>query len=1218
MKHILGAIALLAVSVCALQGQNDSSVNGVITDPSGALLPAAKVTITNVGTGAPRDTVSDSQGRYSFAQLAPGNYRLEVKAAGFSEVVITDIHVLVNTPATVDVKVESVGPTSQTVSVSSEVVQVNTSDATLGNAIGTKPIMELPFEARNVVGLLSIQPGVTFIGTPESNDYRSGAVNGGKSDQGNVTLDGVDVNDQQYRSAFTSVLRVTLDSVQEFRTTTTNGGADSGRTSGAQVALITKSGTNNLHGSLYEYTRNTLTAANTFFNNEDGVPRQKLIRNVFGGAIGGPIIKNKLFYFANYEGRRDASEASVERVVPNATLRQGIFTYLTDGGSLVQLSPSQVAAEIDPAHLGPSPAVLKIMQGYPMPNDNTQGDGLNTAGYRFNYSAPLTYNTYISKIDYQPDAAGKHTLFIRGNLQNDDFVPSDGSGAPQFPGQANAVRHLENSKGLAVGHNWVISPALVNSLRYGYTRQGYDNTGLETAPIVTLRDIDNPIANSKGLSAIIPVHDIEDTATWTKGSHTIQFGGSLRFIHTNRLNFGNSFSDAIANSSWFYDQGSGLLTPDASLSNFTAYTRIATDLLGVVTEGDAQYNYDKSGGLLPQGQGIKRSFVDNEYEMFIQDSWRVRKNLTITAGLRVSLFPPLYEANGYQTSANVPLGDWFNDRGYLAETGQSQALAPILKFNLAGAPGGTSLYPFQHHYSPRFAFAWSPSSDTEGGRWLLGEPGKTSIRGGFGMFYDLFGQSLIRLADATALGFSTQLTNPANADYLTSPRYISPIDIPSGLLLPAPAGGFPQTAPNVFAIAQGLDSALSSPYSMNITFTYSRDLGKGLLLQGSYVGRLSRKSLQADDVAAPTNLIDPKSKQSYFQAATIMQTYLRAHPNATPSDVAGLAAIPFFEDLFAGYAGGGFTATQNLYQNYWIYGLNNDTGPLAFIDDQPSNGCSPCSVLGPNSMFNSQYSSLAVWRTRGSGSYHAMQWTLRKQFSVVQFDFNYTWSKSEDLGSVRESDSVVSGQIINPWNTSQMKAVSDYDSTQQISSFIVADLPFGRGRKWGSNLNPVVNAVLGGWGVSGIWRMSSGLPISVTDGGQWSTNWNLSGYAIPIGPISSSNTKNSTSGGPNLFADPAAAYAMFEPNFPGTTGGRNVLRGYGLFNVDVALEKSFIMPWNEHHLLKFRAEAFNVTNSVQFDVNTLNLDIGDQANFGKYTGTLGNPRVMEFGARYEF
>src|SRR3984893_10294573 len=458
-------VVLFVLFLAVTQAQSTSSLTGVVTDPSGAVVPKAEIVVVNLETNLRRTATTDSQGRYSFPQMQPSTYLVTARAAGFSDVVVRDVHLLVNTPATVDIRFD-VGAVQQSVAVSAEVAQVNTQDATLGNAVGTRPILELPFDARNVVGLLSIQPGVTYFGDPsQRDDYRSGSVNGGKSDQGNVTLDGVDVNDQQFRTAFTSVLRTTLDSVQEFRTTTTNGSADVGRSSGAQVALVTKSGTNAMHGSLYEYTRNTLTSANTFFNNQDGIARQKLIRNVFGASLGGPIKKNRLFYFLNYEGRRDASDATAVRIVPNTLFRQGIFTYQRTDGSLTQLTPSQIQ-QIDPQHIGESQAVLNILQAYPAPNDNTVGDGLNTAGYRFNSSVPLKYDTYIARADYQLDSAGKQVLFWRGNLQNDHYVPSSltSSGVPQFPGQADSTVTLQNAKGIAVGYTAIITPTLVNSL----------------------------------------------------------------------------------------------------------------------------------------------------------------------------------------------------------------------------------------------------------------------------------------------------------------------------------------------------------------------------------------------------------------------------------------------------------------------------------------------------------------------------------------------------------------------------------------------------------------------------------------------------------------------------------------------------------------------------------------------------------------------------------
>jgi hypothetical protein len=426
MRKISELLLLGFCLAAMLPGQGLTSVAGTTKDPTGAVIPGAAVVLTNVDTAAERNEISDSQGRYTFSQVQPGSYKLTAKAQGFNDVTV-DVRLQINTPATIDLNFEKVGTVSSSVSVSSEAVLVNTTDASIGNAIGTQAITQLPFEARNVVGLLALQPGVAYLGAQDQpvlstsgnghvtlNDPRSGAVDGGKSDQGNVTLDGVDVNDQQNRASFTSVLRVTLDSVQEFRTITTNAGAEYGHSSGAQATLVTKSGTNLFHGALYEYLRNTDTSANTFFNNSAGVPRQKLNRNVYGVAIGGPIKKDKLFFFLNYEGRKDASDQALLRVVPSDTLRNGIVQYVRNDGSVGSLNPAQIK-QLDLGGIGEDPASLALFQLYPHANDTTVGDGLNTAGYRFNAPAPLRYNTYIAKLDYQ--ITSKNSFFFRGNLK---------------------------------------------------------------------------------------------------------------------------------------------------------------------------------------------------------------------------------------------------------------------------------------------------------------------------------------------------------------------------------------------------------------------------------------------------------------------------------------------------------------------------------------------------------------------------------------------------------------------------------------------------------------------------------------------------------------------------------------------------------------------------------------------------------------------------------
>jgi hypothetical protein len=1220
MKRLLGT-ALFLVSSAGLFGQSLTSLTGIVIDPTGAVVPGASITIMNDATNAERHGVSDSAGRYSLLQLQPGTYMLTAKASGFTDLIIHNIHLLVNTPATLTVAFEKMGTVAETIVVTGEAVQVNTTDASLGNAISGKAITQLPFEGRSVVGLLSLQPGVTYLGATapgDTPDYRSGSVNGGKSDQANVTLDGVDVNDQQDHFAFTSVLRVTLDSVEEFRTVTTNAGAEMGRSSGAQVALVTKGGSNELHGALYEFNRNTATSANSFFNNLSGVPRQKLIRNVFGGSVGGPLRKNRLFYFLNYEGRRDRSDGTALRIVPTDNYRNGIFKYLRNDGSTGQLTPDQVKA-LDPLHIGADPAVLDILKKYPEPNDFTQGDTLNTAGFRFNAPTPLRFSTYIAKIDYQIDSNGKHEIFWRGNLQNDHFD----NGLPQFPGQPSSSVLLDNSKGYAIGYTALLHPNFTSSFRYGYTRQGAQTTGILSGGYTTFRDIDSLYSLSTGLTGIIPVHQLSEDLAWTKGAHTVTFGGVIRLISNNRLDYGHSFSNGLANSATLISSGSELLASDAQ--DLTIYKEQFANLLGLITQVTAQYNYDIQGHVLPQGVGIKRDFAGREYEVYGQDSWKITRALTMTAGLRLSIFPPVYETHGAQTFTNIPLGEWFNERGGLAAQGKPQSLAPEISVNLKSAPGGRGLYGTQRDLAPRFALAYSPQSTGGIGKWLFGGPGKTSIRAGVGMFYDLFGQGLIRSYDSSALGFSTQLSPPTSplsplSNSSTAPRFTGFYDLPVANLPPAPAGGFPQTYPAVYATTNIVDPNIKSPYTINMNFSIGRDFGRGLFIQGSYVGRLSRHSLIRDDLAIPTNLKDPTSGQTYFQAAQILSKAGRA--NVDPSK---LAPVPFFENIFPGYAGGGQTATQAIYQNYFQPLIGNETTSLQLLD---AAGCSPCSKFGPYAFYSDQFASVTALRSRGLGDYHAMQWTVRKRFSDnLQFDFNYTWSKSIDLGSYGEAKGIYDGLIQNPWFPNQMRGVSDYDVTHLVSAFMVAELPFGQNKRFLNGANRFVDAIIGGWQVSAIWRQSSGLPTGVGDGFNWPTDWQLTPTATQIGVVpAQATTKNappalpSATGGPNVFADPAAALKAYGLTLPGDSGQRNGIRGDGYFTVDVGLGKRFtLFNLKDHpHTLQIRAEAFNVSNTVRFDINSVNMTLGDPANFGKYTGVLTSPRVVQFSARYEF
>jgi hypothetical protein len=403
---------------------------------------------------------------------------------------------------------------------------------------------------------------------------------------------------------------------------------------------------------------------------------------------------------------------------------------------------------------------------------------------------------------------------------------------------------------------------------------------------------------------------------------------------------------------------------------------------------------------------------------------------------------------------------------------------------------------------------------------------------------------------------------------------------------------------------------------MNMTLSIGREFKNGLFVQVSYVGRQSRRSLAQVDTATPANMIDPASGMSYFEAATRLALLARA---GTP--VTQVQPIPFWENVFAPRPNGTLTATQEAYQAYSRRAPDYSTA-LEDLD----RFCDPiCSKFGRFALFDDQFSSFTTWRSVAGGNYHAMQWTLRQRFSKgVEFGFNYTWSKSIDLSSRAESEGTGAtfGFITNPWNPGLHKAISDYDMTHQWNANWVIGLPFGRGHRWlGSNA--ALDTLFGGWQLSGVYRQTTGLPIGVGNGRNWPTNYQWQGYATAIAPVPGvATTKNAPAvtgpGGPNIFRDPSAALQAFNFTLPGGIGNRNALRGDGYFTIDGGLHRRFQMPYSERHSLQIRWEAFNITNSVRFDVASLSINLSNRGTFGRYGDVLTQPRVMQFGARYEF
>ena len=1233
---LVARIAVLAgivgvSSVPSLHGQW-TGLSGIVTDQTGGVVPGAEIKVTNEEIGLQRSTLSDSAGLYAFAQLRPGTYTLVAAKEGFESISIEGVVLLVNTTVTNDVVFGTVEAVVETVNVFASAVQVNTTDASIGTAFGTKPIRQLPLNARNPAGLLSLQAGVTFLSadpldSQKAGDIRNGSVNGAQSDQSNVTLDGVDVNDQNGQLPFTSVLRNTLDSIQEFRVVTTAANADQGRSAGAQVSLVTKSGTNQIHGSLYEYHRNTTTAANDFFNNRAGVERPKLIRNIFGGSVGGPIKRDRTFYFANYEGRRDASEGGAVRTVPNDSMRNGFLRYRDDNGAVQELDPAFIRSNIDPLQIGSNPATLEYFRSFPEPNDSTVGDGLNTAGYRFTAPTPLVWNTLITKVDWTADQNGAHHMFVRGNYQNDSI-----GGVPQFPGQPPNRETRDTSRGLAFGYTGVLGSSSVATFRYGFTGQKVDLTGVQTEGRVSLGDtvIDNISGTTTPLETYLPTHTVAADLSLTRGAHSLQFGGVFRSIRNQRLNFGNSYHFA-KQAAWALTDGPAVLDgalPQAP-ANPGAYRETMATLLGIVNFFDANYNYDLDGNSLAAGDPVSRTFGMEELELYAQNTWRVKPGLTLTAGVRWSLMPPVREVNGLQVSITPSIDQYIAHRLELAANGRPTHEAGPIGFVRADDPQGGPLWATHtKNFAPRLAVAFSPqTSDGFLGK-LFGGPGKTSLRVGAGLFYHIFGMRLIQMIDRNAFGLTSKVTSQ-NFSVGSAPRFGGPSNIPAAGIQPPPPGGPGTPNPTGLAFSQGVDQSIVPPYSINPTFSFTRELGDGFLVEIGYAGRLGRRLLVNDTAAAQyVNFKDPVS--GHYLLDSLRELELMVRDNRPTEAVQPVA---FFENLYSGAATGNQTATQRVYD---VISANSpDTGTALYYIDY---ACAPfCSDFGSGAFLNPQFWSFDTLRSFGTSTYHSMQLSLRKAFSKgFQFDFNYTLSKSKDLVSVssRRSQGERFGQIpgdtywstftvINSWDREAQRAVSDFDMRHQVNANWVAELPFGRGKPILPNVGPAGQAVLGGWQVSGLLRLTSGLPLSVLNGLAWPTCYCYQHFAEPVGPIpAQTNTPNARliggGTGPNVFSDPQAALSSFRQVVVGGIGERNNLRGNGVFSADLAIGKRFPMPY-EGHSLQFRAEAFNLTNSVRFNADAWEtLSFTFPGSFGNYSQVMIPPRVMQFGLRYEF
>jgi hypothetical protein len=1199
-------LALLVFSFAGfLCGQSyTGSMTGAVTDPSGAVIPNAQVTLTDELKGYTFTAQTDATGRYLFRNLAPGSYRVSTKAAGFQTQEKTGIKLDVNQNVAVDFNLQ-VGTATERIEITGEAPVLSTQDAVTGQTVNRKFINDLPLITRSVTDLAYLSPGVTEVDSScqgcTPNNFIS---NGGRNATSDMLLDGVTVTNFEQNSGIqVPTYTPSVDAVEEFTVQQTNFSAEYGFSGGTIVNMLTRSGTNQFHGSAYEFFRNQVLDANNWFNNQGGVPIAPLRNNNFGGTVGGPIRKDKAFFFFDYDGSRSRTGSTHQFGVPSAAERTGDFgelcgyaggtfnpqgrcsadggqlwdpytgvynadlggpvrsgfipfnnltTYASPGSPVLNGTPYQVRSGagnlIDPVS-------LKLMQYYPLPNLNVGTSAYNPyTNWVGSGSNQGSNNQYDIKIDYRfNDRNFISVKYSRQGNFNHGFNCYGNVADPCTSGPSDGTAHLA-----AINFTRSISPAVVLSLSYGFTRgtafdhsiegdypgldpvkllgmpQYMDTSGVPFIPAINL----NSSYNTSGLNSIgtqpwsylrqgQETHHLLGTLSWIRGKHELKLGAEFR---AHRDNFtqpgipGGQFTYDFTGTSQFPFSGGG--------------DPLASFMIGNAGPGSSSSGYEVPNAVSTQ------SFQTGG---FVEDSWKVSKNLTVNIGMRYDLDFPRTERynrmNGLDPNVVSPLqvpglgtlhgGEIFADSGNRS-------------------PGYNTSYTT---FGPRIGIAWQP--------WE-----KTVIRTGYGIYYSSVRSGAAGVGPPGYQGYDeyTPWITTYQNDGVT-PFGLLSNPFPAGIKLPPGSSlglmndiGFGAVGP-----IPSIDSAV--PYEQSWSFGVQRELPSNILIDANYIGK--------------------KGTHLYF---------------------AGAGTLNYLGPQIENYSADQISALNTYVPN-----------PFSGIITDPNSSLSSPTVQAwqlqlPHPQFTSFNGDSPPW---ANSSYHALQLTVEKRFSHgLQALVTYTWSKSIDDASSTDGSVTWLGGISNgpqdPNKRYLERSLSTFDIPRVLQFSYTYELPIGRGKPIGGNMPAVLNAIIGGWQTNGIWRFADGRPLILgLSGGQPLPSYP---YQRPdlTGPLhctggSDSNFIN------NYFSNPdvAVAPAPFTiGNAPRSYGG---CRTPGQNTATLSLFKEFSLAWmREGAKLQFRLEAFNALNHPWFAAPDTTVNGG---NFGVITSTANSPREVQLALK---
>jgi Carboxypeptidase regulatory-like domain len=1267
LASVLATLAVLLASPS--HAQDLASITGIVTDSSGAVVPAAVVTLSNTLTGASSKQTTDSTGTYRFLSvLASPGYKLTITREGYSVLVISDITLSVGTTRTQNAQL-MVGKSVQTVQVSagSENVSLNTTDASVGNNLDVHALNDLPVYDRSVgINTLFVeQPGV---------DSFQGAVTGARVDQSEVTVDGLDVDDFATGQTFYLTTPAPVDSVQQFTGTVAGLNPNIGTGSGGQFQLATKNGTNAFHGNLDEYHRDTTTEANSWFNNLDGLPRTPLIRNQFGGDVGGPIRREKAFFYFDYAGSRIVQSASGEPTVPLPDFWNGNVDYINDGpgcgdSSRINTQPGCISTaadtasgtnpnnliNLDPAGIGYDEDLKAFIQSrYPNPSmtypnaqfDPTRGDGVNTQGFRFTTPVPDDNDAYVGRIDY--NLTGTQKLYGRFTIERENAI----SELPEFP--TDPVTHplYDRSYGYIVSHVWTIGSNKVNQAYYGdnISKLSFPDLYNPSGPNqYSFTGLSGPYTDFDGQKRRIPVPTVRDDFNWQHGQHSFTMGGTFKWIKTesNLVSDFNYVEGGLTGSAL-----QGGLEPSVRPSDINVgpnqvgindWDQLFSSALGVVGQIYVNYTYNNKGVANPAGTGSPRAYRFFQTEAYFGDSWKIARKLTLDYGVRYQLYSVPYEVGGDESvPTQIPLSTYINDRITQQNAGNtSNTGLPFYSYVLGGkANRGPNLYnPSYKDFAPRIGFAYTPYVDS-----------KTVINGSAGIVYDRTVINAINfLQDQVSyLFFNTQYANfgssggPA-ASLAVAPRLGSALaypsaDNPSAVSATVPYTPYVDSTGTPYGLAAGetsfvIPSSLKDPYSIALSFGVQQELPGHTIMKLNYVGRLGRRLVADADASQVIDVPDYTggSTQTMSQAFAGLTTQLRANS-------ATLTPQPWFEDVLLPY-GAETPLGNNTNLVAAMIGQLGNRGDIAdslYTLAAYSYYYGFTGFLPTNIGIPSQFGTNAYLTNMGNSNYHGLLLTVDKNMSQgLRAEFNYTWSHSIDNTSVAANENALftnSNFICDILYPRACRGDSDFDVRQEITSNFEYQLPFGRDRMWGASVPRGIDEVIGGWSFSGLPSYRTGLAMTAVSDAYLASFDNID-PAIFTGSPADLKTKvnvdhvTSTVYG---FAGGAAGATKVLSEFRGPIGieygQRNNLRSAGAFYFDAGLGKTFPIVGDRINLL-FRADAFNLFNHPNFGTDSLNI-VTNASNFGQITGvsqspsasgvTLDGARVGQFSLRLEF